>query len=195
MDDKQLARFVDKELSRMGQPDKNLESRIAQMNGSITIRATKGHKIRNWLGWPVKRPRTEDVIDVMRVCSVHDRPFAARYIINDDGVYRHQGTIRITERLYRLQYQRHAGTALVPACYVVEEECPWCGARSPEEIFCTYCLSYVCWGRYGFGRADSDRSSVLAKGACRESCGYRGGLVNGRHTPFYGVHPQLRDGE
>jgi hypothetical protein len=77
---------------------------IARLNKPVDPAVNvKAHRIRNWLWFPVKRTDTNDVLDLIRVCAVHDRPFAARYILNVDGIYRHQGTIRVTEKLYRLQ--------------------------------------------------------------------------------------------
>ena len=54
-----------------------------------------------------------EVIDLLRICAVHDKPYVARYILGADGVYRFSQTIQITKRSHRDQYEGNAQSHLV----------------------------------------------------------------------------------
>src|ERR1700679_3592275 len=45
------------------------------------------------------------VVDLPRVCAVHDKPYVARYVMGADGRFRHGQTIKVTRALWRVQYE------------------------------------------------------------------------------------------
>jgi hypothetical protein len=121
-----------------------------------------------------------EVVDLQRVCAVHDKPYAARYVRGRDGRYRYAQSIRVTESLYRAQYAESERLS-VDTGFAGEETCAWCGASGFAAVRCTGCGTDVCYGK-----------TVARYFRCRRSCGHEGKLVSGsfRHLgmrPFVEV--------
>lgn len=115
--------------------------------------------------------RSDDVVDLPRMCGMHNQPYAARYVIGDDGLYRHAQTIRVTEALYLTQYADAAQRALVPTEAIADETCPWCGASGFGAVLCRKCRAEVCYGKTA-GRFFR----------CRDSCGHKGSMTSEDRT-------------
>lgn len=111
-------------------------------------------------------PASCEVVDLPRVCAVHDMPYAARYVRSKHGSFRHAQTIKVTESLYLGQYADNRNTSVVPCEDLAEETCPWCGACGRGAVLCGVCRKEVCYGRTtgNFFR-------------CRESCKGSGNMV------------------
>jgi hypothetical protein len=74
---------------------------------------------------PVLSPQAGEVLDLPRICAVHDKPYAARYIADADGRFRYAQTIRVTEALYLEQYADSVGqTRQLQGTELAEEFCP-----------------------------------------------------------------------
>jgi hypothetical protein len=112
-----------------------------------------------------------EIVDLPRICAVHDKPFAARYVTGDDGRYRHAQTIRVTEALYLTQYADAAQRTLVPTEAIADETCPWCGASGFGAVLCRKCRAEVCYGKTA-GRFFR----------CRDSCGHKGSMSSEDRT-------------
>ena len=129
---------------------------------------------------PSRRVETRpEVVDLQRVCAVHDRPYAARYVLGRDGRYRHAQTIRVTEALFDRQYaEGEAGRLWLDDDFLAEETCPWCGASGFGAVFCRGgCEAHVCYGK-----------TVRKYFRCRRSCGHEGRLQPAR-IPQLGMTP------
>jgi hypothetical protein len=108
-----------------------------------------------------------EMVDLPRICAVHDRPYAARYIQGTDRVFRRGPMIEVTEELYVRQYARGQRLDL-PAEDIrfVEETCPWCGASGIGAVLCGGCWMEICYGKMA-GRFFR----------CRPSCGWYGNMI------------------
>ncbi len=109
-----------------------------------------------------------EIVDLPRVCAVHDRPYAARYIRGDDGLLRRGPMIELTETLWMRQYAGNGAQRLIlsPGGIVLSDEtCPWCGASGFSAIRCGKCGFEICYGRTT-GRFFR----------CRLSCGKQGAI-------------------
>jgi hypothetical protein len=118
-----------------------------------------------------------DVIDLPRICAVHDKPYAARYVRGNDGVFRHAQTIRVTETLG----EQYTGNGIgLSSKYWQEESCPWCGAHGSGSIQCGRCRYEICHGK--------TQGKFFR---CRNSCGSSGNIVSEDRTQE-GFKPSLR---
>lgn len=113
----------------------------------------------------------DGVVDLPRMCGIHNEPYAARYVLGDDGRYRHAQTIRVTQALYLTQYADTAHRALVPTEAIADETCPWCGASGFGAVLCRRCRAEVCYGK-----------SVGRFFRCRDSCGHKGTMSSEDRT-------------
>lgn len=126
-------------------------------------------------------PSSSDVIDLPRICAVHDMPYIARYVRGADDWLHHAQTIQVTRHLYRTQYEAAEGV-IVDAADLDEEACAWCGARGFGSLSCGKCKAEICYGRVtieGFVR-------------CRDSCGLARWMGKAVVRPHEGVRPRLR---
>jgi hypothetical protein len=174
------------DLVKAGQRDQSLvrasDARRAMREALVRLRRTSGilktHDAQPVV-IPVRPQESGEIVDLPRVCAVHDRPYVARYIADGTGRFRHAQTIRITERLCE-QYEANRGDArMVPSGDVGEETCPWCGASGPGSVRCGLCRVEVCYG-----------GSYGKHFRCRESCGAEGDLVPDDRA-MRGVTPSL----
>jgi hypothetical protein len=118
------------------------------------------------------------VADLLRVCAVHDRPWAARYVVGAGGVFRYADSIAITETLFRRQYA--GGKRLVvPSSSIGEETCAWCGVSRLGAVYCPACKSFVCYGR-----------TVVREFRCRPSCG-NAGMLQPTDVTHEGIVPEI----
>ena len=118
---------------------------------------------------PVALAKAGEIVDLPRICALHDRPYAARYIRDADGVFRRGPMIEVTEAIYLRQYAGSGVRRLaVPAGNIrfVEETCPWCGASGVGAVLCGGCRHEICYGKMAarFFR-------------CRPSCGWHGNMI------------------
>lgn len=111
----------------------------------------------------------DDVLDVMRICAVHDRPYASRYIRGQDYRFHYHGPIEITKSLYRLQYEDSPDRRMLPNRDIDHEQCAYCGATGLGAVLCGRCKALVCYGK-----------AVRKIFRCRPSCGEEGPIVLGR---------------
>jgi hypothetical protein len=119
------------------------------------------------------------IIDLPRICAVHDKPYASRYIRDRNGRFRYAQAIRITERLCD-QYDGHLhDVRMLPREDCQDETCPWCGAYGFGSILCGACNAEICYGRSN-GRYFR----------CRPSCGDEG-LMEASQKPMRGLAPSL----
>jgi hypothetical protein len=111
-----------------------------------------------------------EVIDVPRICAVHDKPFVARYIADGCGGFHYSQSIRLKESL-RDQYATHEEHSVVISSDACEEEdCAWCGAKGDGAVHCGRCHANICYGR-------TDAKDYFR---CRPSCGSQGPLQERR---------------
>jgi hypothetical protein len=120
-----------------------------------------------------------EVVDLPRVCAVHDRPYAARYVIGQEGRYRFAQTIRVTEALFALQYADSTLRAVLPCESLADETCPWCGASGFAAVLCGRCGAEVCYGK-----------TTGRDFRCRASCGHKSTMSSEPRT-LRGVVPGL----
>jgi hypothetical protein len=106
------------------------------------------------------------VVDLPRVCAVHDKPYVARYVMGADGRFRHGQTIKVTRALWRGQYEGNENRCVVDSTDIDDESCAWCGAHGRGGVLCPNCNAEVCRGRM------ADRYF-----RCRESCKGKGTAV------------------
>jgi hypothetical protein len=129
---------------------------------------------------PVARDASlvKGVVDLLRVCAVHDRPWAARYVAGDGGIFHYADSVAITETLFRRQY---AGgkRVIVPSSCIGEETCAWCGVSRTGAVYCPACKSLVCYGR-----------TVVKEFRCRPSCG-NAGRLEPTHITYEGIVPEV----
>lgn len=123
-----------------------------------------------------------EVLDLPRVCAIHDKPWSARYIRGRNGHFHYAQTVRVTEALYLSQYAE-CGNARqdLPVNDLGDETCPWCGASGFGAVRCGGCKRDVCYGR-----------TVSGYFRCRPSCGHEGKIVRSNYrvagiSPFSGA--------
>jgi hypothetical protein len=125
------------------------------------------------------------VIDLPRVCAVHDQLWCARYIRRSSKPFEYSLSVHASERLRQIQYAADNARVLPAGFRTGIEECPWCGAFTPDgsmgAAFCYKCKARVCYGR-------TSRSGYIY---CRASCGSEGQLMR-CDEPEIGVIPELR---
>ncbi|MGP0076174.1 MAG: hypothetical protein ACLPWF_29995 [Bryobacteraceae bacterium] len=116
---------------------------------------------------PAPSPRGGEVVDVPRICALHNKPSAARYVAGSDGRFRYAQSIRVTESLYLGQYADNTNRQLVPASDIGDETCPWCGASGFGSVRCGTCGKEICYGK-----------TTGRYFRCRDSCGGQGVMVS-----------------
>lgn len=123
-----------------------------------------------------------EVLDLPRVCALHDKPYSARYIRGRNGHFHYAQTVRVTEALYLSQYAECGNTRQeLPGDDLCDETCPWCGASGFGAVRCGRCKTDICYGR-----------TVSGYFRCRSSCGHEGKIVRSNHRltglrPFSGA--------
>jgi hypothetical protein len=119
------------------------------------------------------------VVDLPRVCAVHDKPYVARYVMGADGRFRHAQTIKVTRALWRGQYEGNQNRCVVHSADIDDESCAWCGAHARGAVLCPECNAEVCRGR-----------TVDNYFRCRASCQNEGMMVTGART-HEGLRPEI----
>jgi hypothetical protein len=122
---------------------------------------------------------TVEVIDLPRICAVHDRPYSSRYIHKVSGIYVYCQPIKVTRFLWEWQYQGNPEITKITEDQLGEEICAWCGAHGPGSVICYKCRKEVCYGRCE-GKTDGKI------GRCRLSCGGWGTITTKWPREFYG---------
>lgn len=109
-------------------------------------------------------PHAGEVRDVVRICAIHDKPWAARYVAGADGRFLYSQSIKITQALYLEQYADSNGDVrLLHSHELAEEFCAWCGGHGHGSVRCGTCGQEVCHGKV-----------VGRYFRCRDSCGGQG---------------------
>jgi hypothetical protein len=174
------------DLVKVGRNDQNLvrvsPARQAMSNALTRLRQC-GEIVRSDNAQPVVLPppsRTSGaIIDLPRICAVHNKPYASRYIRDAKGRFRYAQAIRITDRLCD-QYEVNLNDVRVmPREDCQDETCPWCGAYGFGSILCGLCRTEICYGRTN-GRYFR----------CRPSCGEEGTMEAAKKT-MRGLSPSL----
>ena len=124
-----------------------------------------------------------ELIDLPRICSVHDRPYVARYIRNESGRFRLAQTFRVTEWICEQYVATADDRRMMSGRDCQDESCPWCGAHGLGSIHCHDCDAEVCYGR-------TDARNYFH---CRRSCGCEGWL-QAEPRAMNGLQPYLRPG-
>jgi len=132
-----------------------------------------------------RAPISGEVVDLPRMCAVHDKPYVARYVMSAGGRFHYAQTIKVTQDLWSEQYQGNENARSVPSTQLGDEGCPWCGAHSVGwigPVICSKCGAKVCFGR-----------TARNYFRCRPSCNKEGYLrpVDGREN---GLVPVQRTG-
>jgi hypothetical protein len=117
------------------------------------------------------------VVDLARICAVHGKPYASRYIAGPDGRFQYSQGIRVTESLYLEQYADCLSVARLNSSDLAEECCPWCGGHGFGAVRCGSCRKEICYGKVT-GRYFR----------CRDSCG-GGGTMKPQDRMHEGVTP------
>lgn len=124
-----------------------------------------------------------EIVDLPRVCAVHDRPYVARYIRNSGKKFELAQTFRIEEWQCDQYVAGKHEMRGVPASDCQEESCPWCGAHGFGAVHCEACDGQVCHGR-------TNRATRYFR--CRDSCGSSGTLTPDKRT-MCGLAPGFGD--
>jgi hypothetical protein len=151
-----------------------MDTALARLHRNGDVETRRGQSALS----PAPTPKGGEVVDLPRVCAVHDRPYAARYVAGTDGRFRHAQTIKVTEALYLGQYADGINqTRLVNSGDLGDETCPWCGASGFGSVRCGTCNREICYGK-----------TVGRHFRCRDSCGGQGTMVSEYRT-HEGVRP------
>jgi hypothetical protein len=142
------------------QPGSKMDAALAE------LRRTRQVERRGSPAPPALSPRDGDVVDLPRVCAVHDKPYAARYVAGADGQFHYAQTIKVTEALYLEQYADSLPQRQLYGAELAEEFCPWCGGHGRGSVRCGSCGKEICYGKTA-GRYFR----------CRDSCGGQGTMV------------------
>ena len=164
-------------------PVKDAEQRIDEAIERIVKSRISGRPPQRIVTVHVNGPAPGEIVDLPRVCSVHEKPYVARYVMAADGRFHHSQTIRVTESLWECQYQGNENTRAVPGDDLDFEACPWCGAHSVGwigPVNCSECGAKVCFGR-----------TVKDYFRCRPGCPGEGYLMVSSRMEN-GVIPSLR---
>jgi hypothetical protein len=120
-----------------------------------------------------------EVVDLLRICAVHDKPYMARYVRGAQGCFEYAQTIQVTELLYRGQYADRSNTASLGGSELAVEICAWCGASGRGSIRCGTCLAEICYGKvvrnYFLCRPSCDGKGEM-KSTLRKHSGIRPGF-------------------
>ena len=171
-------------LTKVSEARRKMDEALATLRGetSLVIEAE-----REWRHQIIS-PRSSQtgagaVLDMPRVCAVHDRLYVSRYVQAADGFFHYGQGIRITTKSSdQYSSDRQDQGSLQPSD-LEDETCPWCGSAGFGAILCIYCNAEVCRGR--------TISNTMFH--CRESCGHSGRLDN-KPRPLRGLRPQLGSG-
>ena len=106
----------------------------------------KGRRQPAWGDVSVVKPVAGVVVDLLRICAIHDKPYMARYVTGDDGRFRHAQTFRLTETLLDGQYNANERRVIANAD-LAEESCPWCGGHGFGSVRCGKCGWEICYGK------------------------------------------------
>lgn len=106
------------------------------------------------------------VVDLPRICAVHNKPSAARYISGEDGRFHYSQSIRVTEALYLEQYADSLNHTSLHSSELAEEFCPWCGGHGFGSVRCGRCGKEICYGK-----------TTGRYFRCRDFCGGQGTMV------------------
>jgi len=134
-----------------------------------------------------------EVVELLRVCAVHDRPYLARYIMGAEGLFHYAQSVKLSHQSYRDQYEDNPdGVEVNTSQLTGHESCAWCRADGEElgqtiGVRCGKCGSVVCFGR------------TVSAGRyfyCRSSCGAEGQLPrHGISWSEHGNRPEIRGQE
>jgi hypothetical protein len=134
-----------------------------------------------------------EVIELLRVCAVHDRPYLARYIMGTDGCFHYAQSVKLSHQLYRDQCEDNPNSIEVNTSQLTGyESCAWCRADGEQlgqkiGVRCGGCGRVVCFGR------------TVSAGRyfyCRSSCGSEGQLPrHGISWSEHGIRPEIRGQE
>jgi hypothetical protein len=114
-----------------------------------------------------------EVIELPRVCGMFDKPWIARYVRGERGLFRLMDTAKPDSSEVRGKGSAAAKDVTLKTSQITrdseQERCPWCGVKGAL-ILCEACSSWVC------------RSQVTERNGenyfrCRASCGSEGGLT------------------
>jgi hypothetical protein len=130
----------------------------------------------------VKRPAAREIVageiiagqivDVPRICAVHDKAYLASYVRGVNGLFQFSKTIKPNSLPVGAG---NSGAGPEPETVKIdpdgpEEICAWCGAgpgvvsgKRYETILCNHCEAYICTGR--------TKDNFFR---CRKSCGASG---------------------
>ncbi len=159
---------------------RKIDEALARIRRSeIVIRRAEPSAVSVRKAEPFGEGKPGEVVDLPRVCAIHDKPWAARYIRGRNGHFHHAQTLRVTEALYLSQYGE-SDRWEIPVSDVGDETCPWCGASGFGAVRCGGCKHDVCYGR-----------TVSGYFRCRASCGGEGKIVRSHYrllgqSPFSG---------
>jgi hypothetical protein len=156
-------------------PGSKMDAALAQLRHGTELEQPRGRVQAP----PALAPKGGDIVDLPRVCAVHDKPYAARYIAGADGRFHYSQTIRITESLYLEQYVDCSCQQHVQGNELAEEFCPWCGGHGYVAVLCSRCRAEICYGK-----------TVGRYFRCRESCGNEG-TMRSEPRMHTGVTPGL----
>lgn len=127
-----------------------------------------------------------EVVDLPRICAVHDKPYAARYITGADGRFHYSQTIRVTEALFLEQYADSPSHAGLHSSELAEEYCPWCGGHGFGSVRCGTCGKEICYGKTT-GRYFRCRDSCPGQGTIVTLSRMNEGLTPSSRRGGYGV--------
>lgn len=160
---------------------RNIEEALALIEKPSTlINARTGRSMTEVDLQPFQNGIVDGIIELGRVCAVHDRLYFSRYIEQmRRGGYVYGGGIR-PENYVREQYRAYAANVVtLPNGSLGDEVCPWCGAEGFASILCGQCNFEVCYGR-----------TAQRYFQCRRSCKGEGSVFENAR-PAQGVRPSL----
>jgi hypothetical protein len=139
------------------------------------------HHIANPFLLKTPRPFDEEVMDVLRVCTIKAAPYASRYVLGPDGLWGYSGPIEISKRRYWAEVESATKTVL-PVKDVAIELCFHCGKTGKGAISCGECKRLVCWGKV-----------IIDENFFRCYCGAKGYLTHA-HFENTGFNPSSKGG-
>jgi hypothetical protein len=113
-----------------------------------------------------------EVIELPRVCGMFDKPWIARYVRGERGLFRLMDTAKPESDAGRGKGSAAKDVTLKTSQIARESEqerCPWCGVKGAP-ILCEACSSWVCRSQV----SERDGGKYFR---CRASCGSEGGLI------------------
>jgi hypothetical protein len=128
-----------------------------------------------------------EVIDLPRICAVHERPYSSRYVRKVSGIYIYSQPIKVTQFLWEGQYDGNEEIRKIPPDQLGQEICAWCGAHGHGSVICYKCRKEVCYGRCE-GKTDGKI------GRCGPSCGGWGPITTDWPREVYGYVLKTKPG-